>query len=166
MPPRSWPRGCPRACGRRCDGVSDANKQIIRNLENALNSRDFDAAGDLLADSVSHQGVQGSRALFMRTYKDIRETFPDYHATIDRLFAEDDWVIELKTTSGSHLDGATTAHHGDLRGVEPTGKSFSIRQAHFWRICDGKIIEHEVVRDDLGLLRQLGLASERPGATQ
>ena len=144
--------------------MSDANKQIIRDLEDALNRRDFDAAGELFADDVLFRRMQGSpfqgsRALYIHFFKDIRNTFPEQHTTIDRLFAEDDWVIELMTFTGKHLARATVAHHG-VGGIEPTGMSFSVKQAHFWRIRDGKIIEHEPVRDDLGLLRQLGLAPE------
>jgi steroid delta-isomerase-like uncharacterized protein len=145
--------------------MSDENKQIIRDLENALNERDYETAGDLFADAVLHQGMQGSRDLFITFYKDIRQTFPDQHTTIDRLFAEEDWVIELMTFRGTHLGRATVTHHG-LGGVDPTGKEFSVKQAHFWRIRDGKIIEHEPVRDDLGMHRQLGLAPERPRAIE
>jgi steroid delta-isomerase-like uncharacterized protein len=139
--------------------VSDTNKQIIRDLEDALNRRDFEAAGELFADEVLHNEMQGSRALFIRWYKDIRDTFPDQHTTIERLFAEDDWVIELMRFRGTHLARATVTHHG-LGGLEPTGRSFEVKQAHFWRIRDGKIIEHVPVRDDLGMHRQLGLAPE------
>jgi steroid delta-isomerase-like uncharacterized protein len=144
--------------------VSEANKQIIRDLEDALNRRDFPGAGELFADDVLFRGMQGapfqgSRALYMHFFKDIINTFPDQHTTIDRLFAEDDWVIELMTFRGTHRVRATVAHHG-VGGIEPTGKAVSVKQAHFWRIRDGKIIEHEPVRDDLGMHRQLGLAPE------
>ena len=144
--------------------MSDANKQVIRDLEDARNRGDFDAARALFADEVLFKPMQGPprqgpRAAWIRIYEDIRNTFPDQHNTIERLFAEDDWVIELMMIHGTHLARATIAHHG-VGGIEPTGKSFSVKQVHLWRIRDGKIIEHEPMRDDLGLLRQLGLAPE------
>ena len=144
--------------------MSDANKQVIRDKTDALNRRDFDAARALFADEVLFKPMQGpprhgSRELWVRIYTEIRNTFPDYQQTIERLFAEDDWVIELITSRGTHLARATMAHHG-VGGIEPTGKSFAVKQVHCWRIRDGKIIEHEPVRDDLGLLQQLGLAPE------
>ncbi len=149
--------------------MSEANKQIIRDLEDARNRGDFDAVGALFADEVLFTPMQGSprqgqRAARIRIYEDIRNTFPDQHNTIERLFAEDDWVIELMTIRGTHLARASMAHHG-VGGIEPTGKSFSVKQVHLWRIRDGKIIEHEPVRDDLGMHRQLGLAQSDPKAS-
>ncbi len=41
-------------------------------------------------------------------------------------------------------------------GTAPTNRPFSFRQVHLIRFQDGKGIEHWAVRDDLGLLRQLG----------
>lgn len=131
---------------------------VIVALEDALNRHDLDAVAALHADGVSHQGFAASRADFMRVWADILRTFPDYHARIDRLLAEDDWVVELMTLTGTHLGRAETSHHSMPVGIEPTGRRLRAQQAHFWRIRDGRIVEHEVVRDDLGLLRQLGLA--------
>jgi steroid delta-isomerase-like uncharacterized protein len=142
--------------------MSSANKKVIRQLEDALNRHDLDAVAAVHAGEVSHQGVKVTREDFMRFWADILHTFPDHNVTINRLFAEDDWVIELMTLTGTHLGRAKTPHHGDLRGVEPTGKAFRVQQAHFWRLRDGLIVEHEVVRDDLGIHRQLGLAPLRP----
>ncbi len=140
------------------------NKEVIRAMEDALNRRDFHAMAMLYDESVRHQGASASRADFIRTFEDIATTFPDWTTTIDRLFAEDDWVVELMHVSGTHLAGPATPHHGDLRGVDPTGKAFDVRQSHYWRLREGLIVEHEVVRDDLGLHRQLGLAPSRPGS--
>jgi predicted ester cyclase len=81
--------------------------------------------------------------------------------TIERLIAEDDWVAELARFSGTHLAKPVTPHHGDLRGIEPTGKKIEVWQSHFWRLRDGLIVEHEPVRDDLGIFRQLGLIPTR-----
>ena len=138
------------------------NKAVINGLEDALNRGDFETVAALHADEVLHQGFVATREDFMRFWTDIVHTFPDHHVTIDRLFAEEDWVIELITMTGTHLGRAETAHHGHLRGVAPTGKSISVMQSHYWRIRDGLIVEHEVVRDDLALHRQLGLAPPRP----
>jgi predicted ester cyclase len=41
-------------------------------------------------------------------------------------------------------------------GMPPTGRSVRQNQMHFVRLRDGKAIEHWGVRDDVGMMRQLG----------
>jgi predicted ester cyclase len=41
--------------------------------------------------------------------------------------------------------------------MPPTGRSFQQEQVHFVRFREGKGIEHRAVRDDLGMMRQLGV---------
>jgi len=48
-----------------------------------------------------------------------------------------------------------------LSGVAPTGKRVTVLQFHSFRIQDGLISEHAAVRDDLGMVLQLGLV-KRP----
>ena len=40
--------------------------------------------------------------------------------------------------------------------IPPSGKHFSVRHVHLYRVTDGRITEHWAVRDDLGLLLQIG----------
>ena len=139
------------------------NKQVIRDMEDALNRRDWVAYAARFADPVRWRKFpadrQVTRAAYLDIIQDIARTFPDWFVTIERLVAEDDWVAELARVSGSHRAQPRTPHHGDLRGVEPTDKKIEVWQAHFWRLRDGIIVEHEPVRDDLGIFRQLGLVS-------
>jgi predicted ester cyclase len=52
---------------------------------------------------------------------------------------------------------------GPLNGVmPPTGKRFSARQSHWYRLDEGKLVEHWATRDDLTTMRQLGVL-QRPG---
>ena len=46
---------------------------------------------------------------------------------------------------------------GDLMGIAPTGKRVAVQQTHRFRVADGKVAEHWAVRDDLGMMRQLGV---------
>jgi predicted ester cyclase len=36
-----------------------------------------------------------------------------------------------------------------------TGRTLAVRQTHWFRIRDGKIVEHDTVRDDLEMAKQL-----------
>ena len=38
----------------------------------------------------------------------------------------------------------------------------SVRHVHLYRVADGKIAEHWAVRDDLGMLLQLGALPQPP----
>jgi predicted ester cyclase len=48
------------------------------------------------------------------------------------------------------------AASGEFQGVAPSSRLISQRQIHFLRLRDGKLVEHQAQRDDLGLLFQIG----------
>ena len=48
-------------------------------------------------------------------------------------------------------------HRGELLGMPPTGRAFSVQHMHMLRMRDGRSCEHWAVRDDLGMLQQLGI---------
>jgi predicted ester cyclase len=48
-------------------------------------------------------------------------------------------------------------HEGELWGITPTGERLAAQQVHWFRVADGKVAEHWAVRDDLGMMRQLGV---------
>ena len=79
----------------------------------------------------------------------LRTAFPDLHFTIEELVAEGDIVAGRLTMSGTH--------RGPLRGIPPTGRSVQQDHMHFVRFREGKAIEHWGVRDEMGMMRQLGL---------
>jgi hypothetical protein len=45
----------------------------------------------------------------------------------------------------------------------PTGRAFAARQVHWFRLADGAIAEHDAVRDDMGMAKQVGWIPPRPG---
>jgi hypothetical protein len=50
------------------------------------------------------------------------------------------------------------------RAFPPTGREFAVRQCHIFGIRDGLHIEHIAVRDDLGMMTQLGHLPPSPRA--
>ncbi len=44
------------------------------------------------------------------------------------------------------------------------GRSFAVRQTHWLKIAPGAIAEHDAIRDDLGMAKQLGWIPPRPRA--
>jgi len=53
-----------------------------------------------------------------------------------------------------HYEG--THRHGELFGVQPSGKRVRVRGTTFYRIVNGKVVEERGVVDVLGLMQQLG----------
>jgi predicted ester cyclase len=76
---------------------------------------------------------------------------PDWHSEVEQLIAEADIVVERFTASGTH--------RGDLMGVPPTGKVLVLKGIQMFRVVDGQIVERWGRLDEVGLMRQLGLAN-------
>ena len=96
-----------------------------------------------------------------RVYKNLYATFPDYHWEIQTLFGEDDWVALHVLQTGTHLGTPKLPVLGGLiHNVAPTGKVISVPNIHIYQIQDGLIVKHTAVRDDLGMMQQMGLMPE------
>ena len=48
-------------------------------------------------------------------------------------------------------------HKGDLRGIAPTNKAMTVEGVTIIRIANGKILDHHVSWDALGMMQQLGI---------
>ena len=70
-------------------------------------------------------------------------------------------IIDQVTDENSIVTywSAHATHTGSYYGIPPTGKEFTITGMNLWRIAHGKVVEGWVSRDDLGMMRQLGLVS-------
>jgi steroid delta-isomerase-like uncharacterized protein len=134
---------------------SEANKtQYCRTLEEVFNQGDLDLVDELVApDFLNHDVPPGMNNRGPDSTRQIvrmlRTAFPDLHFTIEELVTEADTVAGRVTMRGTHL--------GPFQGIAPTGRSFEQVHMHFVRFRDGKAIEHRAVRDDLGMMRQLGV---------
>ncbi len=47
-------------------------------------------------------------------------------------------------------------HEGDFLGIPATGNRVTMEAIHIYRLSGGRLAEHWVARDDLGMMRQLG----------
>jgi predicted ester cyclase len=80
-----------------------------------------------------------------------RAAMPDQRWTNEMLVAEGDLVV-------IHGIREATWQADGFRGLPtPKGKPVAVELVHIFRVCDGKIVEHWAVRDDLGLMKQLGV---------
>jgi predicted SnoaL-like aldol condensation-catalyzing enzyme len=56
----------------------------------------------------------------------------------------------------NHAAGTEEYRHGGARLIWEWER-VAAQQSHWFRVVDGKLAEHWAVRDDLGMLRQLGV---------
>lgn len=88
----------------------------------------------------------------------LRNLADDLQWHIHDSVASDDLVAVFCTMSGHHTGEHThyDAAGAPTRVMPPSGKAFATTQSHWFRMSDGKVIEHWANRDDLGIALQLG----------
>jgi predicted ester cyclase len=129
-----------------------------RIWEEIFPSGDVDGLAEVLAeDGIDHgarpdepQGLAGAQ----QTMLWLRSVFSEQRWEIRQVVGEGDVVVVYCTLHGRHT--------GDLMGIPPTNREVAQDYVHIVRFRDGKVVEHWGVRDDLGLMRQLGVLPERP----
>ena len=134
------------------DVDSDIEGRVRAFWEQAFNGRDLDLIDAITApEFVNHNalpgtppGPEGHRQVVARLWNAL----PNAHFEIEHLASDRDTVICVGTMSGSH--------EGTLLGVQATGRKVAWRQCHLYRFDeDGRAVEHDAIRDDVSLLRQL-----------
>ena len=139
-------------------------KALVRRLyEEGINRQDAGAAAAFYTTDVKNHGRAVGREGMRNVFEALFAAFPDFHYRIEETTAEGERVVCRVTMTGTHLGQPTLPEvfSGMLRGVAPTGKRVTVLQFHSFRVKDGLISEHAAVRDDLGMVLQLGLA-KRP----
>jgi steroid delta-isomerase-like uncharacterized protein len=136
--------------------MSENNKTIVRRLiEEFWNKGNQSLADQLFAPIYTHhdtstpdfgQGPEGER----KRSTLYRTAFPDLRLTVEDIIAEGETVMTRWSCHGTHK--------GDLNGIAPTGKQFTISGVTILRFSNGKMVEGYVNWDALGLLQQLGVA--------
>ena len=73
------------------------------------------------------------------------------------------WTVEQDISEGDTLVSRyslTGTQDGDYRSIPATHKKVTVQGVSFNKIIGGKLAETRMVRDDLGLMRQLGVIPE------
>jgi predicted ester cyclase len=138
----------------------------IRKVEaffDAMNKGDMESLFSLLTDPFENHGAMRPRAALALVVDDIRTRAPDIHVSIDHVLAAGDEVVTRNTYAGTHLGvGKYPVDGGQLIGVPPTGRKFSVNHIHWFTFRDGLICAQAATRDDVGMLVQLGLLPAPP----
>ena len=136
----------------------EQNKAIVRRLfEELWNKGNLSLADQLFTPNYTHHdssspdfghGPESER----KRVTLYRTAFPDLHLTIEDIIAEGDAVMARWSCRGTHK--------GDLSGIAPTGKQFTISGVTIARLTNGKLAEGYVNWDAQGLMQQLGVVPE------
>jgi steroid delta-isomerase-like uncharacterized protein len=151
------PNGPPATHGGRAmpDAAELArNKDIVRRFVDDVFVRGSREAVDrLLADDfVSHSWPSSEdgdpKADLKRAMDRVAAGLADASFTVEDLVAEGDLVAARLTASATQV--------GELMGMAPSGKRYTIEEIHLFRVRDGRLVEHWHQFDQLGMMRQLG----------
>ncbi|MFJ8494484.1 ester cyclase [Streptomyces sp. NPDC094038] len=103
-------------------------------------------------------GVLASSAWMRSAYSDLR--FPILSTGVDD---ERGQVFVRLRMQGRHTGPFVLFRDGKLdKVVPPTGRELDYEHIHVLTVRDGKVVEHEAVRDDMTMLGQLGVFPPTP----
>jgi steroid delta-isomerase-like uncharacterized protein len=143
---------------KRRTTMSESNKNVVRRLfEEVWNKGNLQVTDELFAPNYVHHDAstpdvgrgpesEKKRATLYRT------AFPDIRLTVEDIIAEGETVMARWSCRGTHK--------GDLNGIAPTGKQFTISGVSIARFAGSKMAEGWVNWDALVLMQQLGVVPE------
>jgi predicted ester cyclase len=147
--------------GEASDDQGARNLALLKQYGELGRRGEYAQQAAMWAPGAINNGHPMSSEEIRSQLEDIHRTFPDHRSEALETTVAGDLVIVLSRTSGTHRGVAQTGFYGGmLRGARPTEKRFEILRAHWWRFRDGKIVWHQVVSDDLAMMRQLGLIAD------
>jgi predicted ester cyclase len=135
----------------------EANKAIALRLIEVFNSRRLDLLEDVLHPEFRSRGISalppdgpevgpGARR---KLYETFIQAIPDARGEVLDVVAEGNKVVILDRFGGTH--------RGGFLGRPGTGNRIEWMAIHMYTIRDGKILEDAIMRDELAIMRQLGL---------
>jgi ketosteroid isomerase-like protein len=149
-------------------------ERLVREQFRIIETGDLDLAeANVTPEYVNHRSVHeplaarsGGPDALKATAGWLRRAFSELRFDIHDIAVIDDRVIAWVTLHGRNT-GPFVVHDspdGSVTDVfPPTGRGFAADQVHWFRIADGAIAEHDAVRDDLGMAKQVGWIPPRPG---
>jgi predicted ester cyclase len=132
----------------------EENKELVRRYTRAVFDEGDVAAVDryLAPDFYNHVTARSGSDDFKKLATEVGGQ-PGSANVIDLLVAEGEYVVALMTISRTL--------HEELQAFGLTfpasGQTYTVKHVHIYRVTGGQIREHWAVRDNLGMLRQLGV---------
>jgi ribosomal protein S18 acetylase RimI-like enzyme/predicted ester cyclase len=136
----------------------DEIRALIHRLVEAHNRHDSEAATACFTPGITNHGRAAGRDGMAAIYRSLYQAFPDFHFEVEQLVIDGAWATAVYRMTGTHAGSPEFPVLGGLLvDVPPTGQRVDVLNIHVYRIEGGLIAEHRAVRDDLGMMQQLGL---------
>jgi steroid delta-isomerase-like uncharacterized protein len=134
--------------------IAERSEALVRRFyDEGWNASNLGVYDDLVTeDFVDHQAIPGlpaGRAGFKALNAMFRAAFPDLVVNVEQVITEGDFVAARWTSTGTHK--------GPLFGIPATGRTVRVTAMVVYRVEDGRLAEGWINRDDLGMMRQLGV---------
>ena len=137
--------------------LEERNKTLIRSfIEEIFNEHNLSSIEKYFGGTSipgrpqAGKGAVGSKQFIEEFFK----AFPDWRATIEHIFAENDLVVVFLNGSGTHK--------GEFNGRPPTNKPVKISSAELYKVENDRITGHWYVMDQLNLLKQTAALLSEP----
>ena len=137
------------------DSKLEANKALVRKFVDVVkNQRKLDQLGEFFAaDYKEHNETVASFGPGVSGYKNflghLFAAFPDDTLTIELICADGDLVSYRATERGTHT--------GEFLKIPAAGKTATWTEIQFFRIANGRVVEHWVDVDIFAWFTQLGI---------
>lgn len=118
--------------------TTESSKAFIREYIEAVSK---DKSPETLDRYIAEEDLKHHIAMY-------DASLPGYSIEVEDMIAEGDKVTLRGMVRG--------VHNGPLMDIGPTGREVAISMFITYRIADGKIVEHWMLVDMLGLLQQIG----------
>ncbi len=137
--------------------TAEQNKAIIeRFVEEVQNGHNLDMVEEVMSPGMIDHFYEGQGLphppnaveAFKQFYTGMLQAFPDLQVVVHDMIAEGDRVFTYKSFQGTH--------QGEFKGIPATGRRISVDVMDVFRLANGKMVEHWVVADWMGLLQQIG----------
>ncbi|HLH69077.1 MAG TPA: ester cyclase [Candidatus Dormibacteraeota bacterium] len=137
--------------------LREVNRATVRRAFEIISSGAADRAAEVVTDEyVNHAGIQQppqcrvpGPAGFAAAIRWINAVFSDLRFNEKLLVCDENHAAFHCVMTGRQT--------GTLGGIAPTGRAVSIAQTHLFRMAGGRIAEHWLTQDDVGLLQQIGV---------
>jgi steroid delta-isomerase-like uncharacterized protein len=131
--------------------TTEQNKAIVRGyMDEILSKGNLTAFDDYFSEEIVFNNSKLLRQQLAGMLGLMRNAFPDFHVSIEDQIAEGNKVVTRVTFRGTH--------QGEYMGIPSTGKQVTYTGIAIDQIIGGKVVEMWHESDDLGMLRQLGVA--------
>ena len=141
---------------------AEANRALIQRFYyEGWNKGNIGLYDELVTeDFVDHRaavpGIPDGREGFKLMNAMLHAAFP-VQVELLNIVAEDDKVAAVWRSTGTH--------EGELWGIPATGKHVDFTATVLYHVRDGRLSEGWITRDDLGMMRQIGVIPPPDSAT-